>query len=316
MGAACGAIAAVGATAVGDLARGELSSGATYLRSAVTGGIVGAVTGGLFGPIGGASSSLAPMTASQLTSAYTGMLATGFASGYTDYVLTESINGRRPAFSDAMTAGAYGAMFSGALVLFKPVKNAIQGLFQKGIKPNTTTLNRPTPIEELEVNNNRKPDVEDGPKKVPEWTGNVAPSAHPGKIAAESTEVSYESIIRALRQNGSRDAYATLALLKRGKVDFTIKEKGPTGVGGQYFFNSRKVEIYTKYATTPERAAGITAHEVKHWMQKLNSRNYTKQSEFEAFIAQRNVDKTWFLRTEEEIWNFINSHPAYKKLLK
>lgn len=171
MGAACGAVAAVGATAVGDLARGELSSGATYLRSAVTGGIVGAVTGGLFGPIGGASSSLAPMTASQLTSAYTGMLATGFASGYTDYVLTESINGRRPTFSGALTAGAYGAMFSGALVLFKPIKNAMQGLFQKGIKPNTATLNRPTPIEELEVNNNRKPEVEDGPNRGPRGTG-------------------------------------------------------------------------------------------------------------------------------------------------
>ncbi|MGK5512347.1 hypothetical protein ACSNN6_29990, partial [Brevibacillus formosus] len=154
----------------------------------------------------------------------------------------------------------------------------------------------------------------DAARKGKKGTGNVAPSAHPGKIAAESSEVSYESIIRALRQNGSRDAYATLALLKRGKVDFTIKEKGPPDVGGQYFFNSRKVEIYTKYATTPERAAGITAHEVKHWMQKLNVRNYTKQSEFEAFVAQRNVDKTWFLRTEGEIWNFINSHPAYKKL--
>ncbi|MBS5913776.1 MULTISPECIES: nucleic acid/nucleotide deaminase domain-containing protein [Paenibacillus] len=173
MGAACGAIAAVGATAIGDLARGELSSGATYLRSAVTGGIVGAITGGLFGPIGGATSSLAPMTASQLTSAYTGMLATGFASGYTDYVLTESINGRRPTLSGALNAGAYGAMFSGALVLFKPIKNAVQGLFQKGIKPNTATLNRPTPIEELEVNNNRKPDVEEGPNRVAGGQANV-----------------------------------------------------------------------------------------------------------------------------------------------
>lgn len=171
MGAAFGAVGAVGATFANDLARGEWSSGATYLRSALTGGIVGAVTGGIFGPVGGAASTtLLPATTSQVASGFTAMLASGFASGYTDYTLTELINGRRPTFTGAVTVGTQSAMFSGFLVGLRPVKNALQDLFTKGIKPKTST-NSPQPhMDELKVK--QKPDVEVDLKKGPEGTGN------------------------------------------------------------------------------------------------------------------------------------------------
>ncbi|WP_213592804.1 hypothetical protein [Paenibacillus woosongensis] len=143
----------------------------TYLRSAVTGGIVGAVTGGIFGPVGGAASTtLLPATTSQVASGFTAMLASGFASGYTDYTLTELINGRRPTFREAVTVGAQSAMFSGFLVGLRPVKNALQDLFTKGIKPKTSSSNKTqnphleTNKTDIDVPSNKESEVTVSPK--------------------------------------------------------------------------------------------------------------------------------------------------------
>ena len=54
-GAACGAVAGVVGTAIGDIARGEMSSGWDYLKSAGLGALVGAVSGAIFGPMGSMS---------------------------------------------------------------------------------------------------------------------------------------------------------------------------------------------------------------------------------------------------------------------
>ncbi|MGZ7445786.1 contractile injection system protein, VgrG/Pvc8 family [Paenibacillus sp. TH7-28] len=172
MGAACGAVAAVGATAIGDLARGELSSGATYLRSAVTGGIVGAVTGGIFGPLAGAAStSLAPLTTSQLTRGLTTYVATNFAAGYTDYTLFESINGRRPKFTEALASGLLAATVSSVfLAAIKPLRTAVFGLFRKGTKVDPLRLKEQPHVDELEIN--RQPEVEEPPNRGAEDTGN------------------------------------------------------------------------------------------------------------------------------------------------
>ena len=134
------------------------------------------------------------------------------------------------------------------------------------------------------------------------------------KISFGSNNVTYESIIRALRQSNSKEGYAVVALLKCGKVKLKIEHIHPRGYGGLYRFGTNTVTIYTSVAKTPLSAAGYTAHEVKHFLQNLTQAKYAKIHEFEAFIWQRNVDKTFQLRLEQEIWNILNTHPAYKYL--
>ncbi|GIP59738.1 hypothetical protein J15TS10_35520 [Paenibacillus woosongensis] len=116
------------------------------------------------------------------------MLASGFASGYTDYTLTELINGRRPTFREAVTVGAQSAMFSGFLVGLRPVKNALQDLFTKGIKPSTSS---------------RQPHIE--PKKEPVESGENKRFTGSGmKDYDKAAEAEYE-LIRRMKMNDIED---------------------------------------------------------------------------------------------------------------
>ncbi|MDR9856626.1 contractile injection system protein, VgrG/Pvc8 family [Paenibacillus sp. VCA1] len=133
-GAACGAIGAVASTAASDIARGEMSSGWDYLKSALIGGGVGAISGAIFGPFGGSlTSSLMPATTSQVTAQLATGVGIGFAGGYTDYTTTELINGRTPTLSGALNAGMTGGLFAGAFsALSGPVSKFLSRAFQKG----------------------------------------------------------------------------------------------------------------------------------------------------------------------------------------
>ncbi|WP_098748610.1 contractile injection system protein, VgrG/Pvc8 family [Paenibacillus sp. EZ-K15] len=274
MGAAFGAVGAVGATFANDLARGEWSSGETYLRSALTGGIVGAVTGGIFGPVGGAASTtLLPATTSQVASGFTAMLASGFASGYTDYTLTELINGRRPTFTGAVTVGTQSAMFSGFLIGLRPVKNALQDLFTKGIKPKTST-NSPQPhIDELKVNNKQEPDVEGAPKK--------------GREGTDEDFVTY----RRVQGDGSKDI---LLIDEKGNIHINAKwKKSQLNVStgkdhAQYFHNKRGEDSYIVEFDVPKWLDDFIAENA------IPQGNYTKNPLNQGGAAPKIVDRTVF----------------------
>ena len=135
-----------------------------------------------------------------------------------------------------------------------------------------------------------------------------------GKIAAESDNITYESIIKALRQSNTNEGYAVASLLKRGKIKLRIQYAHPRGYAGLYKFKTDYITIYTSVLKTPLSAAGFVTHETKHFLQNLTASKYAKIHEFEAYMWQRNVDKTFPLRLEQEIWDFLNSNPVYKNL--
>ncbi|MGG3284540.1 hypothetical protein ABEQ74_29700, partial [Paenibacillus solani] len=132
IGAATGAVATVGTMVANDIARGEMSSGWEYLESAATGIIVGAIGGAIFGPFGGSvATSLVPATTGQVVRQLATNAGIGFMSSYTDYSLTELINGRTPNFMDAVTAGMYGSLFAGGFAALAPVAGFLKVGAQK-----------------------------------------------------------------------------------------------------------------------------------------------------------------------------------------
>ncbi len=143
---------------------------------------------------------------------------------------------------------------------------------------------------------------------------NEAAGVHPGKLAAESDDISYESIMRALRKSDTPEGYAVASLLKRGKIELRIEYAHPRGYGGLYKFKTNYITIYTSVCSTPLNAAGYTAHETRHFLQKLTTAKYAKIHEFEAFVWQRAVDRYFPLKKDVEIWNLLNTHKAYKNL--
>ncbi|MBQ5851723.1 MAG: hypothetical protein IIW54_13065 [Lachnospiraceae bacterium] len=103
-------------------------------------------------------------------------------------------------------------------------------------------------------------------------------------------------------------------MLKRGVIKLNIKDVHPKGYAGLKPHGNNEIFIYTSATKTPQVAAGYTAHEAKHYLQKLSASTYRKIHEFEAYSYQAKVDKSFPLRTSEEIWEFINNQPAYRHL--
>lgn len=107
-------------------------------------------------------------------------------------------------------------------------------------------------------------------------------------------------------------------LLKRGKITVIVEDHFRDGRGGAYFFHSKKIYLYRKIKNpsgewiiqSPQSAAGFLAHETKHW---IDGGVKTKLDEFNAYMWQKCVDSK-LSYTEEDIWNTLNTHPAYKHL--
>lgn len=127
-------------------------------------------------------------------------------------------------------------------------------------------------------------------------------------IGAKSIyDVNYDSIIRALRQSGSPEGYATSKLIKRGKVNMKIldnideykllyKDRNiyPKNTLGIKSYYSDDIFIFKDYAKNPMQAAGGVAHETKHWLQKLTPLKYKQNKllfEREAYNWTLAVDK-------------------------
>jgi hypothetical protein len=142
-----------------------------------------------------------------------------------------------------------------------------------------------------------------------------------GKIAAESTQITKESVMRALRQSNTPEGAATAKLLKRGKVELKILDSVPQSIAKQVGTDIRgfkasignTINIIKPNLTSIREAAGVTAHETKHWLQiRAGQSASSKLSEFEAFQWSMKVDGTTYPRTTKEIYNMVNNHPIYK----
>ena len=149
-------------------------------------------------------------------------------------------------------------------------------------------------------------------------------SSSTGKIAVESTEITKESIMRALRQSNTIEGAATAKLIKRNKIDLNIIENTPNNIAkqfsgakirGYYSPGAESVNIIKSNLSSVEEAAGITAHETKHWLQYRSGTSIkSKLSEFEAFQWSMKVDGSTYPRTTAQIYELVNTNPVYRNL--
>jgi RHS repeat-associated protein len=128
--------------------------------------------------------------------------------------------------------------------------------------------------------------------------GPSSATAHPGRLAAESSDISKESIMRALRRSGTLEGAATAKLLKRGKVTLELTDQLPPGVVGRNPWTkgpnpraSKIAQVSTTGNRTPLEAAGATAHEARHVLQDLTPRTYGRFHEFDPYRWQIKIDR-------------------------
>ena len=136
--------------------------------------------------------------------------------------------------------------------------------------------------------------------------------------AAESSELSYSSIIRKLREINTPEARATEKYIKKGFANLNFAnysdKAGYVKWGTNDITIARNVKINGKYYVQDLlSAAGTTGHESVHVMQKVAINNHSKLYELDAFMWQRNIDtrlqKNYSI---EDLWNIINTHSVYK----
>jgi len=139
---------------------------------------------------------------------------------------------------------------------------------------------------------------------------------HPGKLAAESSEISRESIMRALRETKTTEGAATAKLIKRGKVDMEVVEKLDPGVGADHPMGTNQIRISREVsAGNPRRAAGYAAHETRHVLQEpLSAKTYGRYHEFDPYRWQRRVDPSYFLDSDQAVFNALKTSPVYSRV--
>lgn len=95
-----------------------------------------------------------------------------------------------------------------------------------------------------------------------------------------------------------------------------MKKRFPDGRSAQHPYRSNRIEISLDKATNPGMAAGLTAHETKHYLQKVTARSYRLhgiQYELEAYGWQRAADKS-FKVDDAQILDALMNHPAYSAI--
>ena len=145
---------------------------------------------------------------------------------------------------------------------------------------------------------------------------NSAAAINPQRLAAESSTVSRESLLRALRQADTAESRATAKLISRDKLKVNILESDPSGrgLGGLYVFGTKEINIYRDSFSNSVQSAGFATHEATHFMQGLTSRNYHLGHEYQAFRAQGAVDKSHWVNglSDRKLYDILESHPVYR----
>ncbi|EOS27395.1 RHS repeat-associated core domain-containing protein [Lachnospiraceae bacterium A4] len=138
------------------------------------------------------------------------------------------------------------------------------------------------------------------------------------EIPYVSGELNYSEIMHALRASNSIEGDTVAKLLKEKKIQVMVSERFSDGRAGAYFFHTRRIYLYKKVRLLSgkwinqdsESAAGILAHETKHWIDREVK---SRKDEYNAYMWQKKVDSR-LTYTAEDIWNVLITHPAYKHL--
>ncbi|MFB9246269.1 hypothetical protein, partial [Massilia antarctica] len=143
---------------------------------------------------------------------------------------------------------------------------------------------------------------------------------HPDSWAAVNGQVNAPSVMRALRQSGTTEGAAVAKLLKRGDLKLELSDEMPTiPQGGLMPMGGDTMVIFKYYSGSPAQTAGLVAHEGEHFLQKMTPEQYANgplalEKELAAYSVQRWVDKSFFLRTDQEAIEYLVKSPLYPQI--
>jgi RHS repeat-associated protein len=143
---------------------------------------------------------------------------------------------------------------------------------------------------------------------------------HPGRLAAESTEVSQASIMRELRQAGTPEALATSKLIKRGTytLEFHPTDFYRQGAGARKeWAPDPAIYIFLDRAGSSYQAAQLAAHEVRHGLQGYTQSTYQLSHELDAYLWQSKAfGLNWsmayirtFVRSRPDLYGHLRGWP-------
>jgi len=109
-------------------------------------------------------------------------------------------------------------------------------------------------------------------------------------------------VLNGLRSSGSVHGIGIADAIDNGTLDLTILPTDPSGRGarGSYGIGSNEIVLHADQFLSDQQAAGGAGHEGTHWFQDLTGQfvdqsgrlTYHRGLEFEAFLAQREIDPT------------------------
>jgi hypothetical protein len=127
--------------------------------------------------------------------------------------------------------------------------------------------------------------------------------------ARAGAELSRADVLRALRASATAEAHATAKLLKRGAVDLSFATTRGRELG-MIPFGRNRITLFSNNISDARQAAGVAAHETRHWLQKLTPETYHQGHEVEAFMWQSKVDPRLQVRSMMDLLKY------YKRLRK
>jgi hypothetical protein len=115
---------------------------------------------------------------------------------------------------------------------------------------------------------------------------------------------------------GSPEALATAKLISSGRVSLTVLPSHPTkpGVSGIYQMGTNKVTIYADaFPGGSLEAAAATAHETKHYLQKLTPETYHLGHEVEAYKVEGSIypDALTNSLSDRVLYNYLRGLSGY-----
>jgi hypothetical protein len=133
--------------------------------------------------------------------------------------------------------------------------------------------------------------------------------------AGTSTNLALDAeagLVRSLRALGTKEALATASAIKNGVIKVTFVDSLRDGANGLFTFGTNVIQILKSVSS--EEAAGIAAHEFKHFLDNLSEATYTVASEMAAYRFQAAALGKAF--DEAATLRHILTHPAYRNLAR
>lgn len=135
-----------------------------------------------------------------------------------------------------------------------------------------------------------------------------------GKISAEGRSSQGRALCELCDKVGQLKGATVAKLIKHNKVELRLFLKDPHGLrrGGSMPWFKNEVHVYG--GRDPKQAAGVVAHETKHFLRNLTPSAYGRIHEYEAYKWQSRVDSSFTISADADIWNLINSSRFYRNV--